>query len=102
MNLTSDPVEQADALGVEFDGSKVDVLVQMIFHAVFLSIFCVAIFVRLDLEQPYRMQYAIKEVTMNLDVTPLSNVRFNDISNVDQVRRRAEQQEVKESCEREL
>lgn len=64
---------------------RVDILAQMIFHLLFLTIFCVAIFIRLDLEQPYRMQYAFKEVTLNLELNPLSNVRFNDIMNVEQV-----------------
>ena len=85
VNLTADPREEADKLGVTFDGSKVEVLTNMIFHIFFLAIFCVAIFVRLDLEQPYRMQYAMKEVIMNLEVSPLSNVRFHDITNVDQI-----------------
>ena len=57
----------------------------MIGHIFFLGIFCVAIFLRLDLEQPFRMQYAVKEVLVHREISPQSNVYFHNIANVGQV-----------------
>ncbi len=85
MSFTSDPLEDAIRLGVKFDESKIEVLISMITHVFFLAIFCTAIFIRLDLEQPYRMQYAMKEVLLDTEIVPLSNVFFEDIMNIDQI-----------------
>ncbi|GMH80521.1 hypothetical protein TrST_g2944 [Triparma strigata] len=85
MKFTADPVEEAKTLGVNFDGSKVEVLTSMLFHLLFLAIFSCAIFLRLDLEQPFRMQYAVREVLEHTELVKLGNVYFDSISNVDQI-----------------
>jgi hypothetical protein len=85
MKLTADPMEEAIKLGVRFDESKIQVLVQMIVHALFLGVFCTALFVRMDLEQPYRMQYASKEVLHDTAVIPKSTLFFPDINTVPQI-----------------
>ncbi|GMH69539.1 hypothetical protein TrLO_g5573 [Triparma laevis f. longispina] len=85
MNLTADPLEEAEKLGVNFDGSKVEVLTSMFLHLIFLAIFSCAIFLRMDLEQPFRMQYAVKEVLEHTEIERLTNVFFEDINNVEQI-----------------
>jgi hypothetical protein len=85
MSLTSDPEQEAEKLGVRFDESKISVLVSMITHALFLAIFCTALFIRMDLEAPFRMQFASKNVLFTDEVQHLSNVYFNNVVNVEQV-----------------
>jgi len=85
VKMTADPMEDAIKMGVRFDETKVEVLTQMLAHSFFLAVFCVALFVRLDTEQPYRMQYAAKEVILDSEIAPQSNVYFKDITTIPQI-----------------
>ena len=61
MSFTSDPEKDAQRAGYSIEGvSKVKVFQELMFYLVFLGFFFTAIFARMDLEQPYRTQYAMR------------------------------------------
>jgi len=59
-SLMVDPVEEAERLNVVFDQPKLENLVSLIYYILFLGVFCIVLFIRVNTEEPYRMQHQMR------------------------------------------
>ena len=82
-----DPMEEAEELNVVFDSSKLANLISLIYYLLFLAIFSLVIFIRVNTQEPFRMQYQMQKMltTGEYQSYPLPTKTFDSVTTSSEV-----------------